>query len=172
MAISTVGVNGLSSSGLSASALTAGRLPSAQMPAGTILQTVSAVISTNVNISTATWTSTQLTASITPTSATSKIYVMIANPMRRNNISGNSYGMGVALYRNGSSIFTPMTNMGYSYPSSNFAESWLVSFNYLDSPATTSSTTYTMYFNCCSDGTMSSCVDNNPATITLMEIAG
>lgn len=157
---------------INSNSLASGVPARSNMPAGTVLQVVSNVYSTNVNITTQTWTSTGITASITPTSSTSKIYVMIANPMRRNDSVGTSYGMGIALYRNGSSIFVPMTNMGYSNPVTNMAESWMVGINYVDSPATTSSTTYTMYFVCAtSNGTMSSCVDANPATITLMEIA-
>jgi len=140
--------------------------------AGNVLQVVSATYSTNVNISTTSWTSTGITASITPTSASNKVFIAINNPMRRNNSSGVDYGMGVAIYRNNStSIFTGMTNLGYTYTVGNMAFSLLVPLFYLDSPATTSSTAYTMYFNCASNGTMSSCVDGNVATITLMEIA-
>jgi hypothetical protein len=139
---------------------------------GEVLQVVGATYATAVTSSTTSAISSGLTATITPTSSSSKIYVMIANPMRRNQASGVDYGIGVSLYRNGSGIYTPMSNMGYSYTVSNMAISWLVAFNYLDSPATTSATTYTMYFNCATTSmTATSCIDGNMATITLMEIA-
>jgi len=124
---------------MAASKLT-GQVADANAPSGSVVQVVSATYSTNVNISTGSWSV--------------------------------DYGMGVAIYRNNStSIFTGMTNLGYTYTVGNMAFSLLVPLFYLDSPATTSSTEYTMYFNCASNGIMSSCVDNNVATITLMEIA-
>jgi len=150
-------------------------IPKAALPTGSILQVVSATYATNVNISTTTLTSTGVSASITPTSSTSKIMVFINNPMRRGNNSGGAGygGMVVAVYRNSTNVYTAMTNLGYTYPVTNLSQSWTVSLMYLDSPATTSSTSYTMYFaNNASDGTnMSSCVDGNTASITLMEIA-
>ena len=147
-------------------------IPKGTLPTGSVLQVVGATYSTTVTTSSSTAVSSNLTATITPTSSSSKIYVMVVNPMRRNDVAGITFGIAVSLFRNGSGLFTPMTNMGYSNSVSNMAVSWLVGFNYLDSPATTSATTYTMYFNCATTGmSCSSCVDSNPATITLMEIA-
>lgn len=162
MPISTIGQNGLAQSRI---------LTAVQQPAGAVLQVVNATYATNVNTTSSTLITTGLTASITPTSSSSKIYVMINNPMRRNDAAGVTFGMYISLYRNSTNIYTPMTNLGYSYNVSSLAQSWIVAFNYLDSPATTSATSYTMYFACTFNGTMSSCVDNNTATITLMEIA-
>ena len=141
---------------------------------GSVLQVVQATYATNTNTTSTSPVATGLTASITPTSATSKVYVMVANPMRRNNGNGLYNGFKVYLYRNGSAIWTPMSNVGYSYQSgTDAAVSVIVAFNYLDSPATTSATTYAMYFNANSGQvvTASSCVDNDSANIVLMEIA-
>jgi len=147
-------------------------IPKATLPTGSVLQVVGATYSTTVTTSSTTAVSSGLTATITPTSSSSKIYVMVVNPMRRNDVAGITFGLAVSLFRNGSGLFTPMTNMGYSNNVSNMAVSVLVGFNYLDSPATTSATTYAMYFNCATTSmSCSSCVDSNPATITLMEIA-
>ena len=147
-------------------------IPKATLPTGSVLQVVGATYNTTVSTSGTSLITTGLTATITPTSASSKIYVMLVNPMRRNAVSGYTYGMQVAIFRNGSNIVTMMSNMGYSDPVGNMAESWLIPYNYLDSPATTSATTYTMYFGMTSTGySGSSCVDSNTATITLMEIA-
>jgi hypothetical protein len=158
---------------LPAAELTGSRtIPKGTMPAGTVLQVVGATYSTTVTTSSTTAVSSGLTATITPTSSSSKIYVMVVNPMRRNDTASVTFGIQVNLFRNASGLFTPMTNMGYSYAVSNMSVSVLVGFNYLDSPATTSATTYAMYFNCATGGmSCSSCVDSNPATITLMEIA-
>jgi hypothetical protein len=175
------GTNGLtfndattqSSTATNASNISSGTLGKARLPTGSVLQVVQATYSTNTNTTSTSPVTTGLTASITPTSATSKVYVMIANPMRRNNGSGLYNGFRVYLYRNGSVIWTPMTNVGYSYQSTDAAVSVIVAFNYLDSPATTSATTYAMYFNANSGQvvTASSCVDNDSANIILMEIA-
>ena len=164
MAVSTI-----DNSGISASAA----ISTSKLGTGAVLQVVQATYSTNTNTTSTSPVATGLTASITPTSATSKVYVMVANPMRRNNGSGLYNGFKVYLYRNGSAIWTPMSNVGYSYQSTDAAVSVIVAFNYLDSPSTTSSTTYAMYFNANSGQvvTASSCVDNDSASIILMEIA-
>jgi len=155
-----------------ATLVTSGTLPKARLPTGSVLQVVSATYSTTVTSSSTSAVSSGLTATITPTSSSSKIYVMVVNPMRRNDTASVTFGITVSLFRNASGLFTPMTNMGYSYTVANMSVSVLVGFNYLDSPATTSATTYAMYFNCATTGmSCSSCVDSNPATITLMEIA-
>jgi hypothetical protein len=158
---------------LPAAELTGSRtIPKGTMPAGTVLQVVGATHSTTVTSSSTSAVSSGLTATITPTSSSSKIYVMVVNPMRRNDTASVTFGIAVSLFRNGSGLFTPMTNMGYSNAVANMAVSVLVGFNYLDSPATTSATTYAMFFNCATTSmSCSSCVDSNPATITLMEIA-
>jgi hypothetical protein len=146
---------------------------SSQMPTGSVLQVVNATYSTTVTTTATTLIATGLTASITPKFSTSKILVLIVNPMRRGATSPNAYGMELRIYRNGSSIFKAMGNLGYTDPTTNFAQSWLVPITYLDSPATTSSTTYAMYFASALNGNQAnSCVDSDPATITLMEIAG
>jgi hypothetical protein len=160
-------------SSVAASTLTGTQtIPKSTLPTGCVLQVVGATYNTTVTSSSTSAVSSGLTATITPTSSSSKIYVMVINPMRRNAASGVDYGITVSLFRNGSGLYTPMTNMGYSAPVANMAISWLVGFNYLDSPATTSATTYAMYFNTATTGmSCSSCVDSNPATITLMEIS-
>jgi len=174
------GTNGLTfndattqvSTATNASNISSGTLGKPRLPTGSVLQVVGSTYNTTVTTSGTSLITTGLTATITPTSASSKIYVMLVNPMRRNAVSSYTYGMQVAIFRNGSNIVTGMSNMGYSDPVGNMAESWLIPYNYLDSPATTSATTYTMYFGMTSTGySGSSCVDSNTATITLMEIA-
>jgi hypothetical protein len=141
------------------------------MPAGSVLQVVNATYNTTVTTTATTLITTGLTASITPKFSTSKILVLIVNPMRRGATSPQGYGMEVRIYRNGSSIFKAMGNLGYTDPTTNFSQSWLVPITYLDSPATTSSTTYAMYFASAFNGNQAvSCVDSDTATITLIEI--
>ena len=55
---------------------------------GGVIQVVNGIYTTNVNITnTTTLTSTGIQASITPKFATSKIFILIANPMRRGSAS-------------------------------------------------------------------------------------
>jgi hypothetical protein len=143
-------------------------LPASALPTGSVLQVVQGTTSTQVTSSSSSPISSGLTASITPRATSNKILVMVSSPYRRS--GGTVSGIALWLYRGGSSIYQPMTNMGYSNPSSADI-SWLIAFNYLDSPSTTSSTTYTVYF-AANAGTSYAQVDSNNATIILMEIAG
>ena len=151
-----------------------GIVQASQMPTGSVLQVVQASYGTAVTVSTTTHVTTGLTASITPKFSTSKILVLINNPMRRTGTSPSGYGANIFVYRNGSPIFNPMTNIGFTDTAlTNTPISWLVPIMYLDSPATTSSTTYAMWFAAVVNGNnITSCIDNNLATIQLLEIAG
>ena len=157
---------------LGTNAGTTGVLTSAAMPTGSVLQVVSATYSTSTTSTSTTPITTGLTASITPKFSTSKILVLISDPARRN--SGSQYGAAWYLYRNGSSVYQLYSNWGYS-GGSTIEFSTNISMNYLDSPATTSATTYALYFNAFSSGTsVSAQIDGtsaNTGVITLLEIA-
>jgi hypothetical protein len=104
--------------------------------------------------------STGFSASITPLFSTSKILIIVQLAVYQSSSSGF-----VTIYRNGS-------NIG---PANGFidcnAPNWLNSNAcYLDSPATTSSTTYTLYQRSAS-GTNYVFGDSVLNTITLMEVA-
>ena len=168
----TTGIDKIQSGVVTSANLASGVPTRAQLPAGTVLQVVQAVYSTQTASTSTTQATTGLSASITPTSSTNKILVLVSNPMRSSN--GSVYGIRMKLTRNGSEIFTPMNVWSYSGPStSSFDKSYLASFNYLDSPSTTSATTYTMTFAKAFNEsyTVYAQIDNDSATITLMEIA-
>jgi len=144
----------------------------ASMPAGTVLQVVSATYSTEVSSTTSTLIDTGVSASITPTSATSKIYIMVTHPQNFKSATTGSESIRFRILRNSTSIFSATEYLGYtgSVMQSYFA----AAFNYLDSPATTSATTYKTQF--CNNfgspnGTVSVQSANTTSTITLMEIA-
>jgi hypothetical protein len=141
---------------------------------GTVLQVVSANYSTYTSTTSTTLVSTGLTASITPTSSSSKILVMV-NPLLA--LLRNSAGAQVALQivRGATSIYSAERSLSIdtgTFLSAN------VGITVLDSPATTSSTTYTLNFSCY-NGNASSIRLNDystipptvGSTITLMEIA-
>ena len=113
---------------------------------GKVLQVVQGTTATTVTVATTTLTDTGLTATITPTLATSKILVLvtqgaylITNPIAQ---TGAAYNLN----RDATAIVTG-TNGVYSFTVSSVATGNYQSrgywpLNYLDSPATTSATTY------------------------------
>ena len=143
-----------------------------------VLQVVQATNNTQYSTASATPISTGITASITPLFSTSKILVVV-NLACVYNPTSNA-GVGVLLYKASSLLFAPsgIVASGSSYGIYGAASGILTpfSFSYLDSPATTSSTTYTIYENAYTSGTAyinytASAVTLPTSTITLMEIA-
>jgi hypothetical protein len=110
------------------------------------IQTVQATTSTQLFISTSTLTDTGLSASITPTSATSKILVLFTQMIRGESLGDAFYG-NFKLLRGSTVILAPGTTAGNAFginsagASSTFAN-LIISGAYIDSPATTSSVTY------------------------------
>jgi hypothetical protein len=139
---------------------------------GTVLQVVSTNLSTQQTYSSSTPSASSLTASITPKSASSKVLVMVSvNGINR---QSTDTGLNLWLYRGGSSI----AHFGRQVMriAGNGAESWdaTSSINYLDSPATTSSTTYTVWGASSSNSGFALFNHSSitTSTVTLMEIAG
>jgi hypothetical protein len=140
-----------------------------QSSAGVVLQVVNASYGTQTTITTSTMTATGLTASITPKFSTSKILVLV--DMQGVNSSASANGSNFSIYKNGSLLQQIAAFAGYG--SSSGMDIGSVSANYLDSPATTSSTTYSIWFNrSAGAGTMSINNGTCNSAITLMEIAG
>ena len=139
-----------------------------------IKQVVQATYSTQVSTTSSSFVTTGVSASITPTNSANKILVLINDVLSVHQLSAANFGLGVAIYRNGSSVFTDPNNYDSLYlaPYGNYigVDRKRLSIQYLDSPATTSSTTYTLYF-AAYQGTAYSCANSAPATITLMEVA-
>jgi hypothetical protein len=152
--------------------------------AGNVLQVVSATTSTQVSISGTTYTDSGLSASITPTSATSKILVLVNQQMLHYAASSTSILSGVRLLRNSTAILEPYTDgTGPLEPyleiigSSEIYNSFRHNINFLDSPATTSSVTYKTQGRLRNTGGgrvltfQTASTINGTSTIILMEIA-
>ena len=147
-----------------------GGVPSWATPAGggKVLQVVNATYSTQTTSSSSTFVTSGLTATITPTSATSKILVL-TNNNGCGKESSNTF-IQMKLTRNSTDLITFENGAASSGGTgTNYIGS--ISCCYLDSPATTSATTYltkiasgnnTSYINTTNNGTTS--------TITLLEI--
>lgn len=154
-----------------------GGVPSWATPAGgggKVLQVVSAVITTATTIATTTMTDTGITLSITPTLNTSKVLVMI-NGIVRTSRTINQYALGSNIVRGSTDILI----QGYDSYQAEIISSTGVNFTnkltyiYLDSPATTSSTTYKLQSNLTQTGNSNTSTWQNnsyPSTITLLEI--
>lgn len=133
---------------------------------GRIVQMVQTNNGTQASTTGSSYTATSFTASITPTSATSKILVLLYAPLwQTNGYGGNAF---LTLYRNGAAFISSGTDIVvFAAPSQNAYGS--VSFNYLDSPATTSTITYQPYIKADSGGN-AFFNGSGAAVLTLLEI--
>ena len=153
------------------SAIVGGKVPYANLPAGCVLQVVSAVYSTTTS-TTSSLVDTGLTATITPKFSTSKILVLVGQSIYMYN-GGNDNGAILNLVRGSTTIFSSSSGQAmYIYCGSGSTEmqtSYPV--NYLDSPATTSATTYKMQMQGVVGATIQAQSGSVSSSITLMEIA-
>ena len=107
---------------------------------GKVLQVVSGTTTTQKDSSTSTYVDSNLTASITPSSATSKVLVMVAqNGLRKSNGSASN-ALAIRLMRDATQL-QEIFYIGYTNSALTLATA-SASFLYLDSPATTSAITY------------------------------
>jgi hypothetical protein len=136
--------------------------------AGKVLQVVTATDSSALSSSSATYVDTGLTASITPSSASNKILVLVTMGTLGSD-SANNAGATIGLIR-GTTELAYSAGLG-AHPTIAFIYSPGVSFAYLDSPSTTSSTTYKTQFKT-SSGTGFVIDSGSIASIVLLEIAG
>jgi len=141
---------------------------------GKVLQVVSTTYATATSIATASYADTGLSLSITPTLATSKVLVLTYQTFGTSRQTGQC-GMGVQLLRGATVITTPATDMfagGASGAASVFLNNQ-VSISYLDSPATTSATTYKTQGKpetTANSSTLVAQYNNTTATMILLEI--
>lgn len=110
---------------------------------GKVLQVVTATTSTLVNVQSTSYTDSGLSCSITPSSTTSKILVLVSQPISLNRDSTELPEAAVNLMRGATQI---MEYPGLAFfrlgAASDTAYRTMNSINYLDSPATTSAITY------------------------------
>ena len=137
---------------------------------GKVLQVVSATTSTNASTSTATYLDSNLTASITPSSATSKVLVLFHQNGCSRGASNNTTGFYLRLLRDSTEIMIPAQDWAYTNTNLAFIGG-TISGAYLDSPSTTSSTTYKTQFKPGVTGLTTSVQESSSVSvITLLEI--
>jgi hypothetical protein len=136
---------------------------------GGILQVIYGDTTTEVlNNSTTTYADTTLSASITPKSTSSKVAIFVAQAYRLQLTSGAATG-SIKLVRGSTDIWLPGQN--FQLTSSDADTRAYFSLVYLDSPNTTSDTTYKTQFNRAANSVY---VQSNStrSSIILMEVAG
>lgn len=142
---------------------------------GKVLQVVMGTTTTSVTNTTASYVDSNLSASITPSSSSSKVLVLVSQNFMARRLQEEN-GVSVRLMRGATSIMENTQWMEYRTGTQNSNTS---EFNqtgpmiYLDSPATTSSTTYKTQFYSLMDSNTASAAANQSsqiATMILLEI--
>jgi hypothetical protein len=149
-------------------------IPKATLPAGSIIQVTTYSSSLTASTTSATPVSTSLTVSITPLSSSNKVLVMVDTQLYS---STTSNGVAILLYRNSTRVKDAAADGGpkwytrYDYTANQWSQQSII---YVDSPATTSSTAYTVYLASYNSGTSVTLGGGNTiytSTITAMEIS-
>jgi len=163
--------------------VTAGSASAVQASSSKVLQVVSNSVTSSSYASTTStsFVTTGHSCSITPSSSASKIAILVSAYCGYNYPSNASYGGFFTVYRNSTNLSGGAQNgfAALSWSNLSGTSDTNLGISYIDSPSTTSSTTYTVYFlSNDSRGTLTYCCSfganlvNSVATITLMEIAG
>jgi hypothetical protein len=136
--------------------------------AGNVLQVVNATYSTTTSSSSSTYADTGLTATITPTSSSSKILVLVNQcGLAKNN---NSW-LSIRLLRGSTPIITFDGQGGYT-GTTTYNSPATAGTCYLDSPSTTSAVTYkTQLCSVINNAIVWVQIANEASTITLLEVA-
>ena len=143
-------------------------MTSASMPTGAVLQVVISEHSTQTNLSTATYTDIGHSATITPSSTASKIFVMW-RAHARTSIAGS--GFGTKLVRGSTAVWTSNSNYSQYYANAGEIHS-SHNISYIDSPSTTSATTYKLQASSYGGNLIKMNSDGEKTQLVLMEIAG
>jgi hypothetical protein len=152
-------------------ALTGAAVTRAQLPAGSVLQSITATDLTERSTTSTSFVtaSNTLSVTITPTSTASKIFIIVTTTGYKNNDSNGIY-----------TIYRGATNLGNSTNGMQvitFNQYVPIAMSILDSPTTTSSTTYQVYFKMYGGSgnaylTAGLASANNFSSMTVFEIAG
>ena len=134
--------------------------------AGQVIQVLSATDSTQRNTTSQSFVtgSNTLTVTITPSSSSNKILVLVST-----NANGSTANCYVTVYRGG----TNLGNGNAGFMTGSQDTTFNASFMIYDSPATTSATTYQVYFRHSSSSGISFLnADPVKSSITLLEVKG
>lgn len=144
-----------------------------QASAGSILQVASTTVNTNASTTSGSFVTTGISISITPKFSTSKILLRFSGGQM--DVGTGRQQMSLTFYRGSTNLSSGSYGLA-CFLITGFSGSGELqvpaAMEYLDSPATTSSTTYTVYFVSNSGGTVYLSTNANAMTLTAMEVAG
>ena len=136
---------------------------------GMVIQVVSHKNSAPNSTTSSSFVATNSAVTITPTSTNSKILIQTNAPLYGNDNNVHTY---TTIYR-GSTNLNGSSELQLFATGSDSMGRWTNgSMQFLDSPNTTSATTYTVYFRNSTNGTSHYDANGGMAIITAMEIAG
>ena len=155
------------------------QLTDANMASGSVLQVVQGTTSTTVTQTSTSFADTGLTASITRSSSSNKIFVMVNQGYRLHDATYYA-GASIKLLRGSTIIYYASSGTAEYYPyyespqgSSNNVNVYnYFPLNYLDSPSTTSEITYKTQQRSYGGSSISTQNGGASSTIILMEISG
>ena len=146
-------------------------LPSGVTNAGKVLQVVQSITNTRVATTSTTFTN-LFTANITPSATSSKIFITTSIPCRKLDNAASNTSLGLRLLRDSTTLNTFGSYVAWNDNTALY-EQETASFQYLDTPSSTSQITYKVQYKTMNaSGDVSLCHDSSGASLTLMEIAG
>jgi hypothetical protein len=151
-----------------------GHVPYHKMPAGSVIQVANAYNATPISVTASSYTNSGLSGVITPKFSNSKIMIVV-NMLGSGVVinSGNDAEGNFQIIRGSTPILTARQR-GYDYGGSGLIQFGSQALSWLDSPATTSATTYTLQMRRVSSTgniRMNEDSETGGSSITLMEIA-
>ena len=159
---------------LNATQLTTGTVPAAALPAGSVLQVLSTRTTTAQTITGGFVAVSGLSVSITPRSASNKVLVQVSISYGGNTNADYNIGQ-LMLYRAATAIGNSGVTSTTAISAWDESKLWgPLSYTFLDSPATTSATAYTVQIAASYNGIRINTSNENTgaSTITVTEIQG
>ena len=133
------------------------------MMPGSVVQTVSTSAETETSFTSSSFFATSTSVSITPTNASSKVYVTAVLPLQ----CATSGIIHYTLYRGSTNLAAGSFGRFYD----NASRDNQATMTFIDSPSTTSATTYAVYLKATGGGTHYYNINNAKSTIVAQEIA-
>jgi len=144
-------------------------LTNTDMPSGSVIQVVRDINTSEHSTTSSSAVATNFSVSITPSSTSSRVYLSFAAPLRINDAGQTDGAATVYLYKNGSQLAV----LNIAFGTQSYGAHRHFAAVYVDSPATTSATTYAIYYDN-RNGFANSiiwCDSGAAGTLTAMEIA-
>ena len=142
------------------------------LPAGSVLQVVQTTSASALTTTSASFVTLDLAATITPSSASNKILMLFSTGARNTN---GANGCVITIYRGSIASGTNLGDSNWGFGNLDSANDGVItsfSIVHLDSPNTTSATTYTPAGKAASGATLVTSFGGSRGSLILMEIAG